>query len=447
MAEAAAAAPSDSSAAAAAAAAPALPAAANAAAGGKKSAYSIQPVLSSPKALEIPPAIATKEELAAVPAMRASVLKALKVDTPPKDLAQYFTTGALLRFLRARRLDIEKSTVLIVEAMEWYRKFDVPGKIKTWAEEEQFTETGQTIRKWMPVGLHGKDKRGVGVLYGRYGLIDFKGLCDKVGIEPVAMQWVYNEESELRSIDEASEIANKHFVNTTVVLDMAHMKFRRTLAALGPFKTLVQISDDYYPERLNVCFIVNCPWAFKVIYQMASMFLSADTKAKVQLFTKSEDYMTPMTKVIDKDQIPQFLGGTNKTPWEYGAGGDVISADDKALTQLRVSTLETIQMKLEPGETCVWRWFVHSHDIDFFVDAKCGETTTSVAGKTRHGADAGEQSGTFTAPADAAGMTIVTLTFDNSFSYVRKKEVSYEIINLVKEPAAGAEKEEEKSDS
>ena len=77
-------------------------------------------------------------------------------------------------------------------------------------------------------------------------------------------------------------------------------------------KTTISIGESNYPECLGVTFIVNTSWTFSSIWSMIKGWLDENTRKKVHIL--SGDPIPTLTKYIDIDQIPDFLGGNCKRP-------------------------------------------------------------------------------------------------------------------------------------
>ena len=90
--------------------------------------------------------------------------------------------------------------------------------------------------------------------------------------------------------------------------------------AWTPLPSAAQVLDDYYPERMAVAFVVNCPGFFMTLYRwLVAPFLSADTKSKTRIFGKSDDHLAAIGEYVDRDQVCDWLGGGLKG-WPYGDG-------------------------------------------------------------------------------------------------------------------------------
>ena len=112
--------------------------------------------------------------------------------------------------------------------------------------------------------------------------------------------------------------------------------------------------------------------------------------------------------------------------------------------KLHVRKCESVDVTLEPGSSLEWEYRVTNYDLDVTVtvalndgaaDARAGHGAGEVAQPTtRVSSSMGLQTGHYTA---AGGARTVTLTFDNSFSYYREKDVVYRLFVIGKDGAPG----------
>ncbi len=109
--------------------------------------------------------------------------------------------------------------------------------------------------------------------------------------------------------------------------------------------------------------------------------------------------------------------------------------DGEKVHLLDIARVETASFDVQPGESCSWKWRVVSHSIDCTVTAgdkilraveRVAEYPSSAATTPRGSRKtAGWQTGTYSNPSSASEAVTVTLTFDNSFSWARHKQVQY----------------------
>ena len=84
----------------------------------------------------------------------------------------------------------------------------------------------------------------------------------------------------------------------------------------------MKVSQDYYPECIGKCFIVNAPFIFTAIWGIVKAWI--DEKTKKKIFVLGSNFLKTILEYIDIDQIPTFMGGKNEAsyldepgPWSF----------------------------------------------------------------------------------------------------------------------------------
>lgn len=72
----------------------------------------------------------------------------------------------------------------------------------------------------------------------------------------------------------------------------------------------MQVAQDYFPELMLKTFVVNAGWLFTGVWAIAKAFLDKKTKKKVSI--EGSGFKKKLLEFIDEDQLPLWLGGTNK---------------------------------------------------------------------------------------------------------------------------------------
>ena len=86
----------------------------------------------------------------------------------------------------------------------------------------------------------------------------------------------------------------------------------------------MSILQEYYPDNLNACYVINAGIVFRSIYYACRPLLNEKTKGKIQVF--GENYQEALLERIEKENLPTFYGGTcecqggclfsNAGPWK-----------------------------------------------------------------------------------------------------------------------------------
>jgi len=78
---------------------------------------------------------------------------------------------------------------------------------------------------------------------------------------------------------------------------------------------LINILNNYYPERLGTLFILYAPWVFSVFYNLVSPFLNPHTVAKI--FFLSGNDKEKLLQYIDEDQLEKEYLGTSDNLYNH----------------------------------------------------------------------------------------------------------------------------------
>ncbi|KAK5057890.1 hypothetical protein LTR84_011891 [Exophiala bonariae] len=271
--------------------------------------------------------------------LRAAFWGMVKADHPD---------GLLLRFLRARKWDVDKALVMLVSTMRWRSQEqhvddDVVLKGEGGALEDSKSsdpavkKEGEDFLTQLRLGksfLHGTDKEGRPLCFVRCRL--HRG----------------GEQSE-RSLErytvyviETARLALRPPVETAcIVFDMTHF----TMANMDytPVKFMIKIFEANYPESLGAVLVHKAPWLFQGIWKIIRGWLDPVVAAKVHFTSSVED----LEAFIPKSQIIKELGGVED--WEYHYAEPVPGENDamkeeaprKALEQERNIEVQNYQKK------------------------------------------------------------------------------------------------------
>ncbi|XP_042661567.1 SEC14-like protein 2 isoform X3 [Tyto alba] len=321
----------------------------------------------------------------------------------------------LLKWLRARCFDLPKSEAMLRKHVEVRKHMDADNII-AW-------EAPEVIKKYMSGGMCGYDREGSPIWYEIIGPLDAKGL--------------------LFSASKQDLLKNK-FRDCELLRHQCEQQSQK----------LLSMFEENYPESLKRLFIVKAPKIFPVAYNLVKHFLSEDTRKKVVVL--GSNWKEVLQNYIDPEQIPVEYGGTltdpdgdPKCPSKINYGGDVPQhyyVRDQLAQQYEhtvvVNRGSSHQVEYEilfPG--CVLRWQFRSEgaDVGFgvYLKTKIGERQragemTEVYPNQRYNSHMVPEDGSLTCSTPG----IYVLRFDNTYSYLHAKKVSYSVEVLLPDAAS-----------
>ena len=385
-------------------------------------------------------AIMSEEEKSAVEELRKNCqdIKIPILDVDPK--------LSLLRFIRARQGNLKKAEAMMRKTAEFrgncadniFHEFEMPEVL-----DRYFPGSVQTPDAPLFV-----DKLGRPIVYEALGQVDPSGIVNATkagGDNFMAKYNTYNMEHLLRRCRELTKKSGKPVCQAVIIEDVKGLCHRHLFpAGLALFGRLTRVMEDHYPEIMGVTYVINAPSIFTMIWGIVKKFFDERTRDKIHIL--GTDYLPTLLKTIDKSQIPVELGGTS-TQMKYPPEGGIIPEryflpEAIGFTKVNIGrrAQETASVALRSGDVAHWEFYSGGRDVGFDLQFDSGDADVE---EIRAWSRVTEGEGTYTAKADGT----LRFNFDNRFSMMRSKEVTYRVRkNLMAKKNIASAKVDEKGE-
>nr|XP_017248915.1 PREDICTED: phosphatidylinositol/phosphatidylcholine transfer protein SFH13-like isoform X3 [Daucus carota subsp. sativus] len=226
-----------------------------------------------------------------------SAVHELRQKLVDKDLlpARHDEYHTLLRFLKARDFDFEKTIQMWEEMLKWRQEYGTD----TILEDYEFEELEEVLQ-YYPQGYHGVDREGRPVYIERLGKAHPSRLMRITTLDRYLRYHVQEFERAIHEKFPACSIAAKRQIcSTTTILDVQGLGVKNlTPTAANLVSAMARIDNNYYPETLHRMFVVNAGGAFKKVLEPKCL--------------------GKLLEYVDSSQLPDFLGGSCTCPAEGG---------------------------------------------------------------------------------------------------------------------------------
>ncbi|KAG0264266.1 hypothetical protein BG011_007156 [Mortierella polycephala] len=209
----------------------------------------------------------------------------------------------VLRFLRARKWNVEKAMEMLVLALEWRITMGV----------DEVVEEGEEALDAKYPGFLEQLKNGKVIFRGhdRHG----RPLCllNPSLHNPNAQSHQAVQKLSIYVIETARMMLRPPVETISVLFDMS--SFSMSNMDWPTVKFFIHAAEACYPELLGVCVVHKAPWLFGAVWKLISPMLDPVIRAKIQFTNNRKD----LEEFVAPDQLmnTKAYEGEDATPYHY----------------------------------------------------------------------------------------------------------------------------------
>lgn len=203
--------------------------------------------------------------------------------------------GLVLRFLRARKWNVKAAFAMITECLRWRKEFGVR---KLMVEGERAFNPVPLVSGESFFWKHDKQRRPVIVMRGRLHRPSAQSPKDMMLFS------VYQMETGRRLLQPGVD-------KVCLLFDLSGGSISNF--DLSSIRFIVQTLQDYYPECLGKCLVVNAPWFFWGCWKVIRPWLDPAVVEKIEFISGP----ARMLEFFDADNLLSWYGGNDKYEYTY----------------------------------------------------------------------------------------------------------------------------------
>jgi len=217
-------------------------------------------------------------------------------------------TLTLLRFLRARKFDVNLAKQMFVDCEKWRKETNLDDTVPTWEYPEK-----EKMFKYYPQYYHKTDKDGRPVYIEKLGGIDLAKMTEITSEQRMLTNLAveYERLADPR-LPACSRKAGYLLETCCTITDMKGVGIMKAPQVYGYVKQVSAMSQNYYPERLGRLYIINAPWGFGTVWSVVKGWLDPVTVEKIHVL--GGGYKTELLKQVPIENIPEEFGGKCSCP-------------------------------------------------------------------------------------------------------------------------------------
>ncbi|KAL8713945.1 MAG: hypothetical protein Q9220_002091 [cf. Caloplaca sp. 1 TL-2023] len=212
-------------------------------------------------------------------------------------------TLSMLRFLRARKFNVNLAKQMFLDCEKWRKEFGVDSLVRNFDYKEK-----PKVFEYYPQFYHKTDKDGRPVYIEQFGGIDLTAMYKITTAERMLQNLVveYEKLADPR-LPACSRKSGQLLETCCTIMDLKGVGISRVSSVYGYVKQASAISQNYYPERLGKMYLINAPWGFAGVFSVIKGFLDPVTVGKIHVL--GSGYQSELLGQVPKENLPKAFGG------------------------------------------------------------------------------------------------------------------------------------------
>ena len=229
------------------------------------------------------------------------------------------------RFLVARDGDVDKADAMLRDNDTWRRSgflADAPalacGGVAGLAALPPADVVGcpaALLERYFDSWAQGVDREGRPVVYKKYGRLEVSTLVAAGASVESLVRYHVGEQERLSIAMREASMGGARVSAATFVMDAAgwHVGLA-TRDAMRFLRTIAEIDQAHYPERLGRLVVINAPVVLSGVFAIVSTWLAPATRAKVRVLSWESAWRPALLELIAPDQLCEAYGGKSPRP-------------------------------------------------------------------------------------------------------------------------------------
>ena len=253
--------------------------------------------------------ITDQKELEALEQLKNSLATVTeKKDKAVLDIFVLYNNDFLIRFLRAQKLNIKKATRSILDYYHFKAKMNLDDIYLNFQYKEKYK-----MQILFPHGFHKITKDGYPIYFeimGYFNVSEFfkLGTYDEMLRYEIKMMEIV--ERDYFKI--CSKLKDSYIYGIFSIMDFKGISASILNPKIISYMKEMSKLQDYYPDNLAGCYVINAGIIFRSLYFACKAFLSEKNREKIKVF--GDNYQEGLLEKIDKENLPKFYGGSCECP-------------------------------------------------------------------------------------------------------------------------------------